>query len=82
MGITKPEYRELKVTLGEEDWHYDTLPEFLGAMNQCSAYYFYVVKHDRSVQLQVNYYSGASTVWALAPERAEIESIFSIFEGE
>jgi hypothetical protein len=82
LGSTKRRYRELKVLIGDDEWVFDTLAEFLAAITQCFKYYFYVTNSDGTMQLQVNYYSGLTTVWVLAPERAQIERIFSVFDSE
>jgi hypothetical protein len=56
-------YKELKVLIADEQWYFDTLPEFLAAIPQSPEYYFYVVSGDAAIQLQVNYYSNSTTVW-------------------
>src|ERR1700747_3471005 len=77
----KVKYRNLDVLSSDATWSFDTLAEFLAAVDQ-GVPWFTVASDDGTFELTIVYLDDASgaAVWVRAATREQIESIFAIVE--
>jgi Predicted nucleotide-binding protein containing TIR-like domain len=80
LASSKTRYVSLVVEAGGEVWHYDTLQEFLAAVDKGWATFH--VAADKDLSVIVIPADGTMSVSTRAPTREEIEQIASIFERE
>jgi predicted nucleotide-binding protein len=83
-GNVKPVYRSLDVNMEDDEWSFETLAEFLAAVDQGSGYFMtaYIDKTQTSLIAQYYRFAAYTKVTVSAPNRAEIERIFSVFDKE
>jgi hypothetical protein len=85
LGDADRKYRRLKVSTGEDDWIFETLAEFLAAVDQCSDYYFevYTKNYSKSISIQcITGQYGSSIVTISAPDREQIEHLATVFDND
>ncbi|HYB59889.1 MAG TPA: nucleotide-binding protein [Methylomirabilota bacterium] len=71
----------LKVTIGGDEWTFDTLEEFLAAADQ-GPISFTAAEYDRKIGIHAFTTGDGVVVEVWAPTREKIESIFAVFEAE
>lgn len=75
-----PEYDTLTITSGRDDWSFETLSEFLAAADQSSGYFFWASAKKAKMLIQC---AGPYCIVDItAPNRAQIDRLFSIFEAD
>lgn len=82
IGDGKPEYPSLEVRNADEEWTFETPLEFLAAVDSWSGYSFSARIQKPITYVSVSFGFGDSSVRISAPDRAAIESLFTVSDQD
>jgi predicted nucleotide-binding protein len=80
VGDAKLTHSTLDVRVKDDEWSFETLPEFLAAVDQGSGYFLSASIKDGKMKLWAQFYGDQTKVTVNGTNRAEIERLFSVFE--
>jgi predicted nucleotide-binding protein len=80
MGNATPTHDTLDVGVGDDEWSFETLPEFLAAADQGSEYFVSASIKGGNMSLMARFNGERTRVRVDATDRAKIERLFSVFD--